>query len=71
MEQPTASSGALRGVISGATYGTAIVVLHYATGTRAHVSLGSVPPALIVITAVVGALLGALGARLSRGRAAT
>jgi hypothetical protein len=58
--------GAGRGVIGGAIYGTALLIMHALAGTHAKVSLGSFPPLLAVLTAIIGALLGATGARLSR-----
>jgi hypothetical protein len=65
-EHRRAASAAVRGLVSGASYGALILVVHYATGAHQHVSLGSTPGLLVVITAVVGAALTALGARLSR-----
>jgi uncharacterized membrane protein len=42
--------------------------MHALVGTQAKVSLGSFPPLLAVITAIVGAVLGACGGRLARAR---
>jgi apolipoprotein N-acyltransferase len=61
-------SGALRGLVAGAVYGVALLLAHAIAGTDAKVSLGDFPPFLIVITAVVGALLTAVGAWFARGR---
>ena len=58
--------GADRGLVAGAIYGTALLVAHAIAGTHAKVSLGSFPPLLAVITAIVGMLLSALGGRLAR-----
>ncbi|HEY4452082.1 MAG TPA: hypothetical protein VGN13_10880 [Solirubrobacteraceae bacterium] len=59
--------GADRGLVGGAVYGTALLVAHAIAGTHAKVSLGSFPPLLAVVTAIIGMLLGALGGRLARG----
>jgi hypothetical protein len=58
--------GADRGVVGGALFGTGILVAHAIAGTEAQVSLGSFPPLLVVFTAVIGMLAGALGGRLRR-----
>jgi hypothetical protein len=64
--------GADRGLVAGAIYGAALLIAHAIAGTHAKVSLGSFPPFLIVITAIAGMLLSALGGRLARqGRART
>ncbi|MEA2391520.1 MAG: hypothetical protein QOK31_1629 [Solirubrobacteraceae bacterium] len=66
--------GADRGFFGGAIYGASLLITHAIAGTHAKVSLGSFPPFLVVITAIVGMLLGALGgrtARLRRARAST
>ena len=59
--------GADRGMVGGAIYGAALLIAHKLAGTHAKVSLGSFPPFLIVITAIVGILLGAAGGRIARG----
>ena len=59
--------GADRGLVGGALFGTGILVAHAIAGTDAKVSLGSSPPLLVVIDAIFGILLGALGGRLARG----
>jgi len=62
--------GADRGLVAGAIYGAALLIVHAIAGTHAKVSLGSFPPFLIVVTAIAGMLLSALGGRLARqGRA--
>ena len=58
--------GADRGFFGGIFYGTALLVAHWLAGTDAKVSLGGFPPFLVVITAIVGMLLGAAGGRLAR-----
>src|SRR5436309_13766829 len=58
--------GADRGIVGGALYGTSLLVAHAIAGTEATVSLGTVPPLLAVVTAIIGMLLGALGGRLAR-----
>jgi hypothetical protein len=50
-------------------FGLGILAAHQLAGTDAKVSLGSFPPLLIVIDAIAGALLAALGCWLSRRRA--
>jgi len=59
--------GADRGLAGGALYGIGLLVAHEIAGTDATVSLGSFPPLLPVVTAIVGMLLGALGGRIARG----
>jgi hypothetical protein len=58
--------GADRGVVGGAIYGAALLIAHAIAGTHAKVSLGSFPPLLAVVTAIVGMFLGAGGGRLAR-----
>jgi len=58
--------GADRGVVGGAIYGTSLLIAHAIAGTDAKVSLGSFPPLLAVVTAIVGMLLGAAGGRVGR-----
>jgi apolipoprotein N-acyltransferase len=59
--------GADRGLVGGALFGLGVLLAHWIAGTHAKVSLGSFPPFLIVIDAIAGMLLGALGGRLARG----
>jgi hypothetical protein len=65
--------GLVRGLVSGAIFGTAILVTRAATGWTDEVDLGSTPGFLVVITTVIGLLLGAAGgavhARRTRVRA--
>jgi hypothetical protein len=60
--------GADRGLVAGAIYGAALLVMHAILGTHAQVSLGSFPPFLAVITAIAGMLLSALGGRIARAQ---
>jgi ABC-type Na+ efflux pump permease subunit len=60
--------GADRGFFGGVFYGIALLVAHAIIGTHAKVSLGSFPPFLAVITAIVGMLLAAAGGRMARLR---
>jgi hypothetical protein len=60
--------GADRGLVGGAIYGTSLLVTHAIVGTHAKVSLGSFPPFLAVVTAIIGMLLGAAGGRLARAQ---
>jgi hypothetical protein len=57
-----------RGAISGAIFAVGILCTHDLANSDAKVSLGSFPPALIVIDAIAGALLTMLGCRALRGR---
>jgi hypothetical protein len=68
LEHPDARSGALRGLVMGAVYGIGVLLAHAVAGTDAKVSLGGFPPLVIVIDAVVGAILSALGGSLSGRR---
>jgi ABC-type Na+ efflux pump permease subunit len=58
--------GADRGFFGGAFYGAALLIAHQLAGTHAKVSLGSFPPLLAVVTAIVGMFLAAGGGRLAR-----
>jgi hypothetical protein len=53
-------------MVGGAIYGASLLIAHKLAGTHAKVSLGSFPPFLVVITAIVGILLGAAGGRIAR-----
>lgn len=61
-EHPTAWSAADRGFIAGFVYGVALLLAHAVVGTTATVALGSFPPALALVTALVGMFLCAAGA---------
>jgi hypothetical protein len=58
--------GADRGLVGGGIYGVSLLIAHAIAGTEAKVSLGSFPPLLAVVTAIIGMLLGAAGGRLGR-----
>jgi apolipoprotein N-acyltransferase len=58
--------GADRGFFGGVFYGIALLVVHKLVGTTAKVSLGSFPPLLVVITAIIGMFISAAGGRLAR-----
>lgn len=58
--------GADRGFFGGLIYGIALLVVHALVGTDAKVSLGSFPPLLVVLTALIGMFLSAGGGRLAR-----
>jgi hypothetical protein len=60
--------GADRGFFGGLIYGIALLLAHAIAGTHAKVSLGSFPPLLAVLTAIIGMLLAAGGGRLARAQ---
>jgi hypothetical protein len=60
--------GADRGLVGGTLYGTGLLVAHAIAGTDAKVSLPGFAPVLIIFTAIIGMLLGALGGKI-RGSA--
>jgi apolipoprotein N-acyltransferase len=68
LEHSEVKEAAGRGAVAGAMFGLGILAAHQLAGTDAKVSLGSFPPFLIVIDAIAGALLVALGCRLHRRR---
>jgi hypothetical protein len=68
LEHPDARSGALRGLLIGAIYGIGVLLAHAVAGTHAKVSLGSFPLLVIVIDAIAGAILAALGGWLAARR---
>jgi apolipoprotein N-acyltransferase len=61
LEHDQVKEAAGRGAVAGAMFGLGILAAHELAGTDAKVDLGSFPPLLIVIDAIVGALLAALG----------
>ncbi len=67
-EHDDARGGALRGLVGGALFGLGVLLAHAVAGTDAKVSLGSFPPLLIVIDAVIGAALSAFGGWLTARR---
>jgi hypothetical protein len=58
--------GADRGLVGGALFASGLLIAHAIAGTHAKASLGSFPPFLIVVDALVGIGLGAIGGRLAR-----
>jgi hypothetical protein len=66
LEHQDGWGGADRGLVGGALFGLGVLVAHAIAGTHAKVSLGSFPPLLIVVDAIIGIALGAIGGRLAR-----
>jgi hypothetical protein len=58
--------GADRGLVGGALFATGLLIAHAIAGTHAKASLGSFPPLLVVVDAIAGMFLGALGGRIAR-----
>jgi hypothetical protein len=58
--------GADRGLVGGAIFGTSLLIAHAIAGTDAKVTLPSIQPILVIFTAIIGMLAGALGGRLRR-----
>jgi hypothetical protein len=57
-----------RGFFGGVIYGTSLLLVHELIHDHAKVSLGSFPPFLVVVTAIAGTLLSALGGRVGRSQ---
>ena len=68
LEHPDPRSAAIRGLVIGAVYGIGVLVAHAVAGTHAEVSLGSFPPLVILIDAIAGAILAAIGGLISLAR---
>ena len=68
LEHPGPRPAAIRGLVMGAVYGIAVLLAHAVAGTHAEVSLGSFPLLVILIDAVAGAILAAIGGRISQAR---
>ncbi|HET7507814.1 MAG TPA: hypothetical protein VFJ53_05595 [Solirubrobacterales bacterium] len=68
LEHPEVKEAAGRGAVAGAMFGLGILAAHELAGTDAKVDLGDLPAALILIDAIAGALLAALGCWLARRR---
>jgi hypothetical protein len=62
-EHDGAGEGAIRGVVGGAIFGAAILLVHEATGKSAKADIPDPKILLVVITTVAGVILGALGGR--------
>jgi hypothetical protein len=56
--------GADRGLVGGTLYGTGLLIAHAIAGTDAKVSLPGFAPILVLFTAIIGVLLGALGGKI-------
>lgn len=67
-EHARASRGLLRGVVGGCLFGAALLAAHAIAGTRPLAKLPDPQLVLVVITTVIGALLGALGGGLRAWR---
>jgi hypothetical protein len=65
-EHSDARDGARRGLVGGTLYGTGLLLAHAIAGTDAKVSLPGFEPILVVFTAIIGVLLGALGGKIRR-----
>lgn len=63
-----AAGGARRGALGGVLFGAAILIAHELSGAEAEAELPEPAVLLVVVTTVLGVLLGALGGRL-RARA--
>jgi hypothetical protein len=68
LEHERPSEAAIRGFIGGSLFGGGILVLHEATGKAAKVKLPHPAIGLLVVTALGGLVLGALGAAFRRSR---
>jgi hypothetical protein len=62
-EHDGAREGAIRGLIGGAIFGAAILLVHEATGKTAKADIPDPKIILVAITTVAGVILGALGGR--------
>jgi hypothetical protein len=70
-EEDGLRAGALRGLWSGALYGLGLVVLSTIVGGSREVDTTDPFVVLIVVTAIAGAILGAIGGMIKNPRAAT
>jgi hypothetical protein len=68
LEHPHPRSASIRGLVIGAVYGIGLLLAHAVAGTHAEVSLGGFPPIVILIDAIIGAILAAIGGLISRAR---
>jgi hypothetical protein len=66
-EHADAWDGADRGLVGGTLYGTGLLIAHAIAGTDAKVELPGFAPILVVFTAIIGMLLGALGGKIRGG----
>ncbi len=63
MEHPSAREGLLRGLWGGLLFGSAILLVHNATGDEPKADLPDPEIVLVAITTVIGGLMGTLGGR--------
>ncbi len=63
MEHPSARDGLLRGLWGGLLFGSAILLVHNATGDEPKADLPDPEIVLVAITTVIGGLMGTLGGR--------
>jgi hypothetical protein len=66
-EHPGSREGAIRGLVGGSLFGASILIAHEIEGSRATADLPHPGVLLVLLSAAVGAALGALGGYL-RGR---
>jgi len=66
-EHADGRDGAARGLVGGTLYGTGLLVAHAIADTDAEVELPGFAPILVVVTAIIGVLLGALGGKIRGG----
>lgn len=64
LEHSTLRSGAVRGLIGGVLFGAFLLIAHEVSGEPAELELAEPAVLLVVVTAVLGAAFGALGAFL-------
>ncbi len=67
-EHADGRDGATRGLVGGTLYGTGLLIAHGIAGTDAKVSLPGFAPILVLVTAIIGMVLGTIGGRI-RGAA--
>jgi hypothetical protein len=67
-EHPTGRQAAVRGLIGGAVFGGAILLVHQLTGDHPKLKLPDPPIVLLAFTGGIGAILGSLGAGARRRR---
>jgi ABC-type Na+ efflux pump permease subunit len=60
--------GADRGMVGGAIFAIALLLIHDLTGKHAKVSLGSSSIVFVIFVTILSILLGALGGRLARAQ---
>jgi predicted membrane chloride channel (bestrophin family) len=65
-DHDSTDQGVVRGLCGGLLFGTSILVMHSLTGQTAKASLPHPHAVLVVITVILGALCGALGAHLRK-----